>query len=392
MNPRIYLDNNASTALDPRVLSSITQELNDTYGNPSSVHSFGQEVRNRLTRARRIIASFLGVKATEIIFTSGATEGLNTVIRGFLGENPQGHIITSSVEHSCVYNTLKHLEKNGCEVTFLNPGLYGAPTTQAILEAIRPSTKLVVLMSVNNETGVKTDIHSIAEELYEKNIPLVVDGVAQLGKELFIIPAGVSAMCFSGHKFHAPKGVGFNFVRSNFKFTPLLIGGGQEHTKRGGTENMAMIVAIAEAIAVLPHYLPKATQMMQVLRDNFESKIMNSLPQVFINGTGSRICNTSNLSFQGVDGESLMMNLDLAGIAASHGSACSSGALEPSRILLNMGLSTEHAGSSMRFSLSRMTTQEEVDLAVDIIVDVVKRQRNLGGPSKTKSFIPSSNE
>jgi cysteine desulfurase len=391
MKSRIYLDHNASTPIDPRVLSALTQELNDTYGNPSSVHSFGQEVRNRLTRARRIVATFLGVKPAEIIFTSGGTEAINMVIRGFLGEHPKGHIISSSVEHSCVYKTLKHFETQGCEVTFLNPGSFGAPHPEDLEKAIKPNTRLVVLMSVNNETGVKTDINAIAALLEEKGIPFVVDGVAHLGKELFLIPSGISAMCFSGHKFHAPKGIGFAFVRSNFKFTPLLLGGGQENTKRGGTENLAMIVALTEAVVLVKNSLPKATQTMQTLRDRFEQKIMNAISDVAINGKGPRICNTSNLSFAGVDGESLMMSLDLAGVAASHGSACSSGALEPSRILLNMGISIKEAGSSMRFSLSCMTTEEEIDRAADIVIDVVTRLRAIG-PSADKAFIPSSNE
>jgi cysteine desulfurase len=247
-------------------------------------------------------------------------------------------------------------------------------------------------MSVNNETGVKTDIDAIAAILHERRIPFVVDGVAQLGKELFSISTGVSAICFSGHKLHAPKGIGMAIVKGSFKFTPLLLGGGQESNRRGGTENVAGIVGLAEAIRLLKEELPLASTRMLQLRDRLEQGLIQRLSDVTVNGQGPRICNTSNLCFRGVEGESLMMNLDLAGVAASHGSACASGALEPSRVLLNMGLTVEQAASSIRFSLSRMTCEEEIDQALEIIVGVVTRLRSIAPSTKSKAFIPSSQE
>ncbi len=371
---RIYLDNNASTSLDPRVAQAIQKEL-QTLGNPSSVHSFGQDLRNQITKSRRSIAAYLGSKPQELIFTSGGTEALNMVIRGVFGEKPSGHIITSSAEHSCVFHGVKWMESCGCEATFLSPGSWGAVTPVALRIALRPYSRLIALMAVNNETGVKTDIEAIAEIALEAGIPLLIDGVALLGKETFTIPKGVSAMCFSGHKFHAPKGIWLAFIRSGLKCAPLLIGGGQEYQKRGGTENMFGIIGLAEAVKILETELPEASLQMAELRDRLEEGLRSQLPDILVNGEGPRVVNTTNLSFLGVEGESLLMNLDLAGIAVSHGSACSSGALEPSRILLNMGYGVDRALSSVRFSLSRFTTRQEIDTSIDLIVQTVQRLR-----------------
>jgi cysteine desulfurase len=375
---RIYLDNNASTLLDPRVKKVIIDELNATYGNPSSIHAFGQDVRNRITKSRRIIAETLSVKPSEIIFTSGATEGINMLLRGFFETQNSGHVITSNVEHSAVYTTLQALEEKGIEVSYLSPGLHGALTPEAVKAAIKPSTKLIMLMAVNNETGVKTDLEAIAKVALQADVPFIVDGVALLGKEIFSIPKGVSAMCFSGHKFHAPKGIGFNFVRNGFKVTPLITGGGQESNKRGGTENVSGIIGLAEAMRVLPEELREGQSRMDKLCKRLEEGVKSGLEGVYVNGSGPRVVNTINLSFNDVDGESLLLSLDLEGLAVSHGSACSSGALEPSRILLNMGIHLSLARSSIRFSLSRMTTEEEIERAIEIVVRTVKRLRAIG--------------
>jgi cysteine desulfurase len=231
-------------------------------------------------------------------------------------------------------------------------------------------------MAVNNETGVKTDIEAIAAIAQEHKIPFFVDAVALMGKEEFRIPTGVSAMAFSGHKFHAPKGIGFLMVRSSLKLAPLLIGGDQEYGKRAGTENLSGITGMATAIEILRTELPSASKRMEELRNKFEHELMQRLPDVSINGQGPRVVNTSNLAFQGVEGETLLTALDLAGIAVSHGSACASGALEPSRILLNMGCSKEVAASSIRFSLSRFTTQQEIEFCIEAIVKVVLKLRH----------------
>jgi cysteine desulfurase len=373
LETQIYLDNNASTAIDPRVLEVVIKDLKETVGNPSSIHAYGQQARRKLNKSRQAIASALGVKPNEIIFTSGGTEGANFALRGLLSSLNPGHIISSSVEHACVYETLKLQQKRGFEVAFLSPGSHGAIIPEAIRKAIRPNTQLISLMAVNNETGVKTDIEAIAAIAQESKIPFVVDGVALLGKELFTIPAGVTAMFFSGHKIHAQKGIGFVVIRSKVKIDPLLLGGAQEFGRRAGSENLSGIAGLAEAIRLLDTELPEVTERMGELRDHFERSLLTGLSGVNVNGEGLRICNTSNLCFTGVEGETLLAALDLAGIAVSHGSACASGALEPSRILLNMGLSQADAASSLRFSLSRFTTQEEIDRCIEVIIGLVNR-------------------
>lgn len=374
MNPfswkGIYLDNNATTRLDPKVLAVVKDDLQEHFGNPSSAHFLGQDSRSRITKARDIIASYLKVKSNEITFTSNGTEALNMVISGFCAGKSPGHIVTSSVEHAAVNGTMKMMEQIGWKVTYLSPGAWGAVTPEALQEALQPETRLIVLMAANNETGVKTDITSIAAIAEEKNIPFLVDGVAILGKENFSIPSGVSAMCFSGHKLHAPKGIGCAFVRGNLKLRPLLAGGEQEYGRRGGTENVTGIVGFGEAVQLLSTVLPESTMQMQRLRDKLEEEILKVLPNVIVNGQGPRIANTSNLCFSGISGEDLLHALDREGIAVSHGSACSSGAREPSRILLNMGIPVEKARSSLRFSLSRFTTEEEIDNCVETILRV----------------------
>lgn len=377
MTPRIYLDNNATTPLDPRVLEAVVHNLSSFSGNPSSIHSFGQESRRNLIQARYSIAAYLGVKPTEIIFTSGGTEGLNMILQGIMGNAPQGHLITSDLEHAAIYATAKNMASKGCQVTFLSPGLWGALSAKDVKEALRPNTSLIALMAVNNETGVKTDIEGIASLAREAGIPFLVDGVALLGKELFNIPLGVSAMCFSGHKLHAPKGVGFAFIRNNLRFPSLLTGGPQEYGKRGGTENISGIIGLAKAIEVLKQELPSASQYMCSLRDKFEKGIMGNIPDVKVNGLGPRVVNTTNIAFMGVEGESLLTSLDMEGIAVSHGSACSSGALEPSRVLLKMGISLEQARSSIRFSFSRYNTESEIDTCLETLKRLVVRLRKI---------------
>ncbi|MFT4553087.1 MAG: cysteine desulfurase [Chlamydiales bacterium] len=378
MKNRIYLDNNATTFLDPRVCDVLHDHLDADIANPSSVHIYGQESRALLTTARRNIAKFLSVKPHEIIFTSGGTEAINMIIRGIFGYNPSGHIITSDLEHAAVFCTAKQLEKHGCEVSFISPGIYGAVTAEMVGEALRPDTKLITLMAVNNETGVKTDIESIALMAAEAGVPFMVDAVALMGKEPFTIPQGVTAMCFSAHKFHGPKGVGMAFVRPSMKLQSHITGGGHEHQRRSGTENLPGIVAMAEAVKILSVEQDEATDRMRVLRDRFEEGLRENIPDIVINGEGPRVVNTTNIAFPGVDGESLLMNLDLEGLATSHGSACSSGALEPSRVLLNMGISRSLAASSLRFSLCRFTTAEEIERSIEVIADIVSRLNNLG--------------
>ena len=377
MGQRIYLDNNASGQLDPRMIEFITQTLPTLNGNPSSAHSPGRSIRGMVAQARDAIATFLGVKPQQIIFTSGGTESINASIRGIALQKKTGHIITSAAEHSCVHSVCKYLESCGFTVTYLAPGAYGAVMPDQVRAAICADTCLIALMAVNNETGVKTHIQEIATLAKEKGIPLVVDAIAQLGKEKINISEGVAAMALSGHKIHALQGIGVLYVRPGLKLQPLLVGGEQEFGRRAGTENVLGILSIAKAIEILSAEQESSYLRTLHLREYFESTLMKALPHVLVNGEGPRTSNVSNLSFLGVDGEGLLMCLDREGISASHGSACSSGSLEPSKVLISMGLPIERVRSSIRFSLSRLTTEQEIDSACKIIISQVERLRRL---------------
>lgn len=375
---RIYLDNNASAPLHPRVITAMMDEMEQLPGNPSSIHLFGQQAHGRMLVARDTIADFMGARPQEILFTSGSTEANNTLIQGFFRRQTGGHVISSDVEHSSIYRPLQWLEKTGqAKVTILPAGEWGIVKPEAVAEAISEDTRLIVLSSVNNETGVMLDLEAIAKIAYEASIPLIVDGVAMIGKEPITVYPGISAMTFSGHKFHAPKGVGFSFVRRSFKFDPLIMGGHHEYNRRAGTENVLGIVAMAEAIRVLQDEAPTSFQKMRSLLELFENGVLSTIEGVSINGKGPRTISTVNFTFKGIDGESLLTSLDLEGVSASHGSACSAGSLQPSRVLLNMGLSPKEARASLRFSLSSMTTKEEIEAAIPILQHVTTRLRTI---------------
>lgn len=365
----IYLDNNGTTFLDPRVFEAMEPILKGEIGNPSSLHSYGQRARALLAKATKEVAAFFGVHTREVVFTSGATESLNMVIRSL----PKGgHVITSSLEHLSVMEALKF---TGCEVSYLDP--YpgkGAITLSQIEEAVRPTTRALVVMAANNETGIKTDLEPIALFAQNKGLILIVDGVALLGKEKWVIPQGVSAASFSGHKIHGPTGIGVAIIRRSMRVHPLIVGGSQQHAFRGGTENLAGIVGFAKALTLLPD----SEKKIAALRDYLEEGLLSRLAGVVINGRGEpRLCNTCNCAFEGVEGDALLMQLDLAGVAVSLGSACSSGSVSPSRVLLNMGIPLQIAQNSIRISLSRFTTHDEVEKALQIIVNVVTNLRTI---------------
>lgn len=376
MKERIYLDNNASTQVHPQVIEAITNYLKSTQGNPSSIHSFGRDARAHLVAARQTIADYLHVRPQQLVFTSGGTEALNMVMRGIFHNPRTGHLITSDVEHAAVYQTAQKIAENENDVTFLQTGEWGAVRPEAVEAAIRPETRLIALMAVNNETGVKTDISSIAAIAQRARIPFLVDAIALLGKEPIEIPEGVTAICFNAQKCHGPQGIGLAFIRPTIKLKPILSGGDQEFQRRAGTENMSGITGFAEAIRLLSKRMPQASSRMAYLRDKLETSLIKKLPGTLVNGSGPRVCNTSNLAFIGVDGETLLQLLDQQGVAVSHGSACASGAIEPSRVLLNMGYPRDRVESSVRFSLGYFTTEEEIDRAIEIIVRVVSQLRS----------------
>jgi len=345
-------------------------DLSGPPANPSSVHHFGARAKKLLQTARRTVANFFQARPEEIIFTSGGTESINLMLRGL----PKGHIITTDLEHSAVYKTLQALES---PVTYLSPKLLGAPTPQLIASAIRPETKAIILSAANNETGAKIDIPAIAALAKQHNIPLLLDAVSYIGKEPFPMHPGITAIALSGHKFHAPKGIGALYLRSSLNLTSTLTGGNQEYMHRAGTENLAGAIGLAEAIQILTESQAAITAHLHALQTHFETELFEALPNLTLNATGPRLPNTTNISITGCDGESLLLQLDLAGIATSLGSACSSGALEPSRILMNMGLDRKAARSSIRFSFSRQTTKAEIDTALSKIIPLVQRLRAL---------------
>lgn len=375
---RIYLDNNSTTGLDPMVFKAMQYDLCSIPRNPSSIHSFGRDARNELTRAKRTIAESFKVMPDELLFSSGATESNNHLLRGFLKAVFPKTVITTKLEHISVYKLIQEYEESGGDVLYLETGENGCATPDSLQNALTPNTALIVLMAVNNETGVKTDYKKVAELAHLRQIPFVMDAVALLGKEPFEIVPGVAAASFSGHKLHAPKGVGITYLNSQYELPPLIAGGGQQMGMRSGTYNLSGIIGFSKAIELLDNVLFHSKNEMEKLRDYFEQSLLEKLSDVVINGDKNpRICNTSNIAFLGLDGESLLMNLDLKGLAASHGSACSSGSLAPSRILSEMGYSKKRVESSIRFSLSRFTTSAEIDHALSIIVDVVCKMRSI---------------
>jgi cysteine desulfurase len=368
----IYLDNNATTPLDEEVLQVMTQEALLPL-NPSSSHSYGNHAKLLLKEARLTLSKHLGISPEELLFTSGGTESMNFLIKGLYPR--QGTILTTSIEHPSVHETILDLEKKGASVSYVPVGAWGAPTIDFIKSHLNPNISLMVFSAVYSETGVKIDLPALAHLALIHRIPLVIDGVALLGKELFSIPKGVKGMGFSAHKLHGPKGIGAAFLSCEASLiSPLMRGGHQELGMRPGTEPLDAIRGFAKAVALAEKALPEATEHMAYLQRHFEDSLKKALPHVTINGEGPRVCNISNLVFHEIDGETLLLALDRLGIYASLGSACSSGAIEPSRVLLNMGLSRKQAKSSLRFSFSRKTTLEDINEAVASILSCVQKQ------------------
>lgn len=364
--PPIYLDNNATTFLAPEIKDSIQQFINGSYGNPSSQHAWGQQAKSLLSEARKKVATYFQCAANQIIFTSGGTESANLCIRGLL-PHKAARILTSKVEHACVYDCLEELQKDGAEVVYLPVGESGAVEIADVENCLSSSKfDLIVLMAVNNETGVKNDIEAIAKLAEKHGAHFIIDAVAWMGKDRVTLPKGASALFFSGHKIHALQGVGCIYLKPRLKLRPQLFGGSQEFSIRPGTENLLGIYTLALAVELLQTCLPAAKDKMERLRNRLEEALLE-MTHVKLNGTGSRICNVSNLAFLEQDGESLLIALDQKGIGCSLGSACSSGAIEPSRVLREMGLPTARTTCSIRFSLSRYTTEEEIDRAIKIL-------------------------
>ncbi|KRT65012.1 MAG: cysteine desulfurase NifS, cysteine desulfurase [Candidatus Dadabacteria bacterium CSP1-2] len=397
---KVYLDYNATTPIDPRVFEAMIPYMKEEFGNPSSIHSYGRAGKAALDNSREQIAELLGARPKEIVFTSGGSESNNFAIKGiaFLLREKGNHLITTQVEHASVLETFGFLESQGFRVTYLGVDKYGLIDFGELREAITDDTILVSVMFANNETGVIMPIEEIAGIVKEKGVIFHTDAIQAVGKlDINLKNLPVDLLSLSGHKLYGPKGVGALFVRTGVgarhgvSLQPLIHGGGQERGKRSGTENVAGIVGFGKACEIFKEdagYKMRDARIKE-LRDELYEGISERISGLKLNGhPEKRLSNTLNLSFEGVEGESLVMNLDIEGIAVSTGSACSEGNVEPSHVLLAMGLSKEQAVSSLRFSLGRFTEKEDINRVTQVIPGIVERIREIS--SSDKGNLPQS--
>ncbi|EKQ67140.1 cysteine desulfurase NifS [Leptolyngbyaceae cyanobacterium JSC-12] len=377
MSSVIYLDNNATTKVDPDVLAAMLPYLTEYYGNPSSMHSFGGQVGKALKQARAQVASLLGAEDSEIVFTSCGTEGNNTAIRAALAAQPdRKHLITTQVEHACVLNLFKQLEKQGYSVTYLSVNRKGQVDLMELEAAMTGNTALVSMMYANNETGTVFPVEQAGAIAKEYGAAFHVDAVQVAGKlPLNMKISTIDLMTISGHKLHAPKGIGALYVRRGFRFRPLLIGGHQERGRRAGTENVAGIIGLGKAAELAQVHLADVAAEKK-LRDRLEKGILTRIPNCEVNGDPkNRLPNTTNIGFKYIEGEAILLSLDKFGVCASSGSACTSGSLEPSHVLRAMGLPYTTLHGSIRFSLSRYTTEAEIDRVLELLPQIIERLR-----------------
>lgn len=373
----IYLDNNATTAIDPIVLEAMLPFLTEHYGNPSSSYTFGRRAAAAIDTARDQVAALLGAEPREIIFTSCGTESDNAAIASALATTGHRHLITSTVEHSAVKNQADYFERQGYGVTWLPVNLDGTLDPASVVEAIRPDTAIVSLMWANNETGVIFPIEEIANLCADRGVLFHTDAVQAVGKvPLQFNNAPIHFLALSGHKLHAPKGVGALAVRRRTKFSPMLLGGSQERGKRSGTENVASIVGLGRACELAQERIVDENTRVRALRDKLEAGILARVPGTRINGANApRLPNTTSLTFPGVDASSLLAQLDHAGVCASAGSACTSGAIAPSHVLKAMGVRDADALASIRFSLACTNTEAEIDSVIQLFPTILEGTR-----------------
>ncbi len=369
---RSYFDHNATTPISPEVLEVHVRTSSEVFGNPSSIHSMGQAARQTLDRARRQVASLLHCDQKEVVFVSGGTEANNTAIFGSVPSPDRCHVITTQIEHPAVLRPFDELERRGAAVTRLPVDSDGIVDPDEVRRALQSNTALISVMHVNNEVGTIQPIAEVSKIANRAGVPIHVDGIQAIGRFfLDVHDLGVDYYSISGHKIYAPKGIGALYVRKGAPFQPSLFGGAHESKRRAGTENVAGAAALGEACK-------RAEQISPALRDRLEEGIRESCPDVTFNGSRSgRVPNTSNICFDGIEGEAMVIALDLKGFAVSSGSACSSGAVEPSHVLTAMGLSKARAKSSVRFSLGHTNTREEVDALIDAVVAVSSRLRRM---------------
>jgi cysteine desulfurase len=379
----IYLDYAATTPLDPRVLEAMMPYLTEKFGNPNSIHAFGREARKAVDEAREKIAALLNCRPSELVFTSGGTESDNLALRGVAAAYRQkgNHIVTTAIEHHAVLHTCRALQDEGFEVTYLPVDEHGLVSPEQVAEAVTDRTILVSIMHANNEIGTIEPLADIVRAVKEKRPDVLVhtDAVQTVGHIPVDVEAlGVDLLSFAAHKFYGPKGVGGLFVRRGVKLVPQLTGGGQERNRRSGTENVTGIVGMAKALEIAVAEMPTEIPRLQTLRDELINGVLAQIPDSRLNGHPTqRLPHNANFSFFGVEGEALLLQLDLHGIAASSGSACTSGSLEPSHVLLALGLSREWALGSLRLTLGRFTTRQHLERVLAVLPSIVEKLRAL---------------
>jgi cysteine desulfurase len=381
----IYLDNNATTQLDPSVIEEMLPFLKEHYGNPSSGYAFAARARKALDFARERLTALLGCEPSEIVFTSGGTESNNAVISSALQSDPRGkHVVTSAVEHSAVLGPCQDLTKRGCEVTFVGVDRDGNVDLAELEAAIRPETALVSMMWANNETGVLFPVEQIAEICRAKGVLFHTDAVQAVGKiPIRLRDTVINFLSLSAHKFHGPKGVGALYVNRRTRFHPLIVGGGQENGRRGGTENVASIAGLGKAAERAAEYLPQEQTQVRAMRDRFEKAILQSVNGASVNGArAARLPNTTSFLFEGIESPAALLLLDRHHICCSAGSACRTGSQEASHVLRAMNSSSDGARRSLRFSLGRYNSESQIDRAVEIVPKVVEKLRQLSVPAR----------
>ncbi len=381
MKKLVYADNSATTRLKPEVLNEMMPYLTEEYGNPSSIYSMSATPRKAIEDARVKVAAAIGAEPSEIIFTSGATESDNWAIKGAAQIAPEGkkHIISSKIEHHAVLHSLKALEKEGFEVTYLDVDEYGRVNPEDVLNAIREDTCLITIMYANNEIGTIEPVSEIGKIAKEKGILFHTDAVQAIGNvEINVKEENIDMLSLSAHKFYGPKGVGALYIRKGVKLFPYMDGGAQERKKRAGTENTAGIVGLGKAIELACQNISAKTEKLAEMRDELIRIIEEKIPYVRLNGHRTeRLAGNVNMCFRFIEGEALLLSLDLVGISASSGSACTSGSLDPSHVLLAIGLPHEIAHGSLRVSLGDFNTMEDIHYIADSLVTIVERLRNM---------------
>ena len=384
---KVYLDNNATTKVDEEVVKAMIPYFSEYYGNPFSLHLFGNETGLAVTQARQTIADILKAKPNEIIFTASGSEADNLAIRGIAKayKHRGKHIITSTIEHPAVKNTFMDLMEDVFEITMVPVDENGVMIMDEFKKALREDTILVSVMHANNEVGSFQPIEEIAKITKERKIIFHVDAVQTMGKvEIYPEKMGIDLLSFSGHKFHAPKGIGVLYKRDGVRLARIITGGNQEGKRRPGTSNVPYIVGLAKALQMAVANMKEEWNREETLRDYFEDEVLKRIPEIKINGKGARrLPGTSSITFKYLEGESMLLNLSLKGIAVSSGSACSSDSLQPSHVLLAMGVPAEFAHGTLRFSLSKYTTKEEIDYTIESLVEIIGKLRELSPLWKT---------